>query len=412
MEHRIPMTFQRAPRRLIQILQTQIELEGTAVPPDPVIPVRSIHVSNDLPRYKAVSYLWGSDKKTKLITINGEVCDITENLYVLLRRLQSYLNEISDPDCYFWIDALCINQNDDKEKSSEVSKMDEIYSEAAEVICWLGPADEANNSDSVMDDFDNLGRKAIERGYLDIPNHESWFADWCYVKDWQADDLSNSWEHQLISETKLGVQDTDHLNPVNIRSFMRRPYFNRVWIYQEVTLGYSQTFLCGDKVILGDRLEAAMMFYIYVVFARLSQFSNDQVKAQDVINMGVEYTDMDYLIAAPMLLRCCWRSKRKRELFEIISEFLRCDSGVSDPRDRVFGIWGMVDRSQDYGISPDYALSTAEVYSKTAKYLIRRHGTSILMLCHGLESNRTPGLPSWVSIRTITTRICPKPFIV
>jgi Heterokaryon incompatibility protein (HET) len=43
--------------------------------------------------------------------------------------------ELRDPleDRVFWIDAICINQEDDKEKSRQVPMMAQIYSEAANV---------------------------------------------------------------------------------------------------------------------------------------------------------------------------------------------------------------------------------------------------------------------------------------
>jgi Heterokaryon incompatibility protein (HET) len=39
-----------------------------------------------------------------------------------------------------WIDALCINQgdDDDDEKSQQVSQINSVYSLAEEVILWLG----------------------------------------------------------------------------------------------------------------------------------------------------------------------------------------------------------------------------------------------------------------------------------
>ena len=37
-----------------------------------------------------------------------------------------------------WIDAICLNQEDDEEKSKQVPRMSDIYSLAEEVIFWLG----------------------------------------------------------------------------------------------------------------------------------------------------------------------------------------------------------------------------------------------------------------------------------
>ncbi|KAI4926776.1 hypothetical protein J4E85_007071 [Alternaria conjuncta] len=43
---------------------------------------------------------------------------------------------------YFWIDALCINQSDDVEKSLQVQRMGDIYKNAKEVLVWLGDGKE------------------------------------------------------------------------------------------------------------------------------------------------------------------------------------------------------------------------------------------------------------------------------
>jgi Heterokaryon incompatibility protein (HET) len=40
-----------------------------------------------------------------------------------------------------WVDTLCIYQNDEDEKSEQVTKMGEIYSRATKVYAWLGEAD-------------------------------------------------------------------------------------------------------------------------------------------------------------------------------------------------------------------------------------------------------------------------------
>ena len=42
----------------------------------------------------------------------------------------------------FWIDALCINQDDNTEKSQQAAIVDEIYSKAESVVVWLGLTDE------------------------------------------------------------------------------------------------------------------------------------------------------------------------------------------------------------------------------------------------------------------------------
>lgn len=41
-------------------------------------------------------------------------------------------------DVSFWIDAICIDQSDTNEKTSQVAIMDIIYSQAQSVSIWLG----------------------------------------------------------------------------------------------------------------------------------------------------------------------------------------------------------------------------------------------------------------------------------
>src|SRR6266576_3670265 len=61
--------------------------------------------------YEALSYVWGNPNKTVPIFISGHRFYITENLHAALWHLR---------DCsierIIWVDAICINQADDKEK--------------------------------------------------------------------------------------------------------------------------------------------------------------------------------------------------------------------------------------------------------------------------------------------------------
>lgn len=48
-----------------------------------------------------------------------------------------------------WVDAICINQSDVKERNHQVHIMQRIYTNAASVVVWLGPAD--GSSRAAMD---------------------------------------------------------------------------------------------------------------------------------------------------------------------------------------------------------------------------------------------------------------------
>ncbi|OCL07607.1 HET-domain-containing protein, partial [Glonium stellatum] len=86
--------------------------------------------------YEALSYCWGDPKKVAQISVNGEPFHVGKNLF-------SALGVLCHPDTTrtIWIDAICINQNDRKEKGHQVEMMREIYSRSIRAIVWLGPGD-------------------------------------------------------------------------------------------------------------------------------------------------------------------------------------------------------------------------------------------------------------------------------
>jgi hypothetical protein len=134
----------------------------------------------DKPEYEALSYCWGKKSRKKTVICDGVEVRVTPNLAKALRRYRCVpstakstsrsklhwvfsratdretqadnLSEIakkSDPELpdrhrfcgFIWADAICINQEDDAERSKQVVMMGEIYSQAKTVIVWLGEKD-------------------------------------------------------------------------------------------------------------------------------------------------------------------------------------------------------------------------------------------------------------------------------
>jgi hypothetical protein len=98
--------------------------------------------------YEALSYVWGRPEKTCLISVQsgsqGYKLPITSNLEKALLQLRySSLEQI------IWIDAVCINQDDDREKERQIQIMYKIYSCARCVVVWLG--EEAEDSDQKLE---------------------------------------------------------------------------------------------------------------------------------------------------------------------------------------------------------------------------------------------------------------------
>jgi hypothetical protein len=87
----------------------------------------------ELPKYKALSYVWGDATSTRNIYIEGKPYPVTKNCYAALVCLRHQTTQMT-----LWIDAICINQGDLVERNRQVNMMINIYSEAEETLIWMG----------------------------------------------------------------------------------------------------------------------------------------------------------------------------------------------------------------------------------------------------------------------------------
>lgn len=92
--------------------------------------------------FRALSYVWGSTSEVEEIILEGRPFKVTRNLHDALQQLRieqpGPTLELGHPNDYHWIDAICLNQEDVDEKSSQVPRMMEIYQTAYVVLVWLG----------------------------------------------------------------------------------------------------------------------------------------------------------------------------------------------------------------------------------------------------------------------------------
>ena len=87
----------------------------------------------DNPQYDALSYMWGDPSVTRQIYLDHDhAVPITVSLKNVLRHLR-LRNKVRR----LWVDAVCINQRDIKERGVQVGLMKEIYSRARTVRVWI-----------------------------------------------------------------------------------------------------------------------------------------------------------------------------------------------------------------------------------------------------------------------------------
>ena len=105
-----------------------------------------------LQKFEALSYTWGDASHSSSILLKGQGFRVTKNLEAALRNLRPLLrtgDDVGTNNSYLWVDAICINQQDLRERSEQVLQMPKIYQAAATTIVWLGEVSDQQNLQNV-----------------------------------------------------------------------------------------------------------------------------------------------------------------------------------------------------------------------------------------------------------------------
>ena len=401
----------------IRILRIQPSGEGTGRDDGIICLLETISL-NQKPEYTALSYVWGDPNVTIPISVNGKSIHITANLNSALLRIRR-----SSPDILLWVDAICINQQDEHEKSWQVGLMLQIYRKAAKVLVWLGPS--ADDSDFIMDGFQDLGEDALTTGlpYFDgqelLEAIEVAYRAMYPLNHFKSPPIGQpgTFEEMMFRRFygKNRCKIEEIFPPPAVEAFLRRTWWKRVWVLQEFCVARSVSFMCGDKDISADVLQSALI---------LIQLYNDAIAQQDSSKLAMErvYDGMfvgleNYVDNTKSMWKQIYTTDDHHRLMFQQRRFYRnnkrptfCDllqfaSGVqtdaalqaTDPRDLVFALLGMSADTDVLGLKPDYTKSIRQVYEEVAISLIR-DGWNIFSLGNdvNLDAVRRKEWASWV----------------
>ena len=178
------------------------------------------------PQYKALSYECGSDTIPRhTILVNDRPFRIGQNLLDFLTNLlQRYPEGISS----LWIDALCIDQGNIKEKNHQVQQMKTVFKNASEVLLWLGASDD--ESDLVFDCIEDAKTAGVPAS--------------SQKPELTWSELGKT--HNIWKDTVL-LPDRNFEAIEAVVPFCQRTYFTRTWIIQEIVLAQRATLICGRK---------------------------------------------------------------------------------------------------------------------------------------------------------------------
>lgn len=124
--------------------------------------------------YESISYAWGDHNNTSIVTLDDQKCQVTRNVELFMRYIR-----LSEGPRVIWVDALCINQMDNKEKTHQVRAMRKVYVNVVQVIVWLGEY-QGNDAEELLDRYTDA-QSAVRAQCLardEAKLHELFFRPW------------------------------------------------------------------------------------------------------------------------------------------------------------------------------------------------------------------------------------------
>lgn len=103
---------------------------------DPEIHCKIKHITLEPEKFDAVSYTWGDySNRPEVLYCNDrrDTINITSDCYNMIRRLRREKMTVT-----IWIDAICINQDDNDEKNQQVQMMGKIYATSRVTVIYIG----------------------------------------------------------------------------------------------------------------------------------------------------------------------------------------------------------------------------------------------------------------------------------
>ena len=176
-------------------------------------------------------------------------------------NLASALRHLRDKELALtlWADAICIDQDNNDEKSVEVQLMAKIYKTASQVIVWLGPAGEG--SDAAIDALAEIGKEA-EGFQFDGTVFSKLSDSSIWEVDDPLDDRGVSMKSFLDKISGRSSESGQGVFPlVELEALTKRPWWSRVWVLQEMLLASTVTFACGHSRLPDTQFRLAIMAY-------------------------------------------------------------------------------------------------------------------------------------------------------
>ena len=288
-----------------------------------------IEGSWDSSSYEALSYAWG------IVTSNIEVNGKTLRASLSLRQALIHLRDAQSTRT-IWIDALCINQKDEREKSEQVQQMREIYARARRVIVWLGE----------------------DPGCIGIAFQ-------------QVTALANATAEELPN-----ILNTPGPWRESLKEILHHRWWGRIWIIQEVAVAREIIVQCGDHTLAWDDLCLLLM------------------RSEMRVNLEIQDELYRFVVRVKYLRETDIDPKYR--LLSLVYDFRNKKATV--PHDKIYALHGLIKTGEHSPTRKvNYSQTPKLLWQNFAKEYINRYG-SLLMLAlvdtYDYSQGRTAG-SSW-----------------
>jgi hypothetical protein len=309
--------------------------------------------------YCALSYTWGAPVFDAQIICNGRSLKITTGLAQALQHFRK-----KDQSIVMWIDQICIDQNNQKEKEKQIPLMSLIYQRAFFTVVWLGEG--IKTSSKVLDLLRDIKIKfQFAQGSIDPEDLQSLLLPKASESIWQ-----------------------------DLKLFFENPYFKRLWIIQEIILSLDIWIAWGNATISWKEFELACT---NIVENGFSQWIGMATNGKSIYDLSILRDYYNTVVGGLSLTNTL-----------VNTRYAQCHYG----HDKIFGILGVC---ANFGIKIDYSQPINKLYTDIAILCLKEgsekhtriddrgiftittaHTPFKTLCCIDREKEMSSSLPSWV----------------
>lgn len=346
--HKTNSPFEDGPRYsgFIRLLRIHPGLQGK-----PIRCSLQFYYRYNMPAYTAISYCWGYNSRTHEIIVNGVPIKITKSAFEVLSNMRSnWKSQV------IWLDAICINQTDTSDKEQQIPLMPDIYSDAKEVVVWLGKSKTSDLAVSLVNRLFLINRL------------------------------------QETAKTRF-----PYLIPIDaaraLKRMLKRGWFGRVWVVQEVVQP-KVTVRYGNSSIDWQRLS----WFTQAIRRDPTLF---QMLSSQIGYSGVEDIDAFGNVALMRRFACVKNKFPPLSMTFYLAQMFRsgCKFNAKYDCDRIYGLLGLM-KFLKHDLKPGYKMSMRELYIKAVENSIvtASQSSKLDFLNHAGSGYRSSisDLPSWV----------------